>query len=72
MKFYVQNTITDEEIKFSSLKKAVEHCVALKDMNTLIHIGGYNLDYYIAGDTFDTLYARCKEILDTIKKERLI
>lgn len=63
---YVQNIYTDKEYKFNSLKKAVEYAISVKDETNLIHIGYYNLDYYKNGDTFDTLYKRCKEIIKNI------
>lgn len=64
--FYVENTITEEEKSFNSLKKAVEYCIKQKNTNLLIHIGGYNLEYYEQGDTYETLYNKCKEILEKI------
>lgn len=63
---WVQNVYTDEEHKFNSLKKAVEYAITLKDDTNLLHIGYFNLDYYRKGDTFNTLYNRCKEIIKNI------
>ena len=62
-RFYVQNTITDEQKGFCSLTQAVEYAIEKANTNLLIHIGGYNLEYYLIGDTFDSLYTRCANII---------
>lgn len=67
-RYYVQNTLTDKTKGFSSLKKAVEYCITEKNTALLIHIGGYNLDYYKIGDDFLSLYSRCKEYLNSLVK----
>lgn len=50
----------DFGIRFTSLKKAVAYAIESKDTAFLIHNGAFNFDYYRYGDTFETLYARCK------------
>lgn len=65
-RFYVQHCFTDCQVGFSSLTAAVRYAVSQKDTNLLVHIGFFNLDYYRNGDTFDTLYQRCVEIVKNI------
>lgn len=67
-RFYVENTLSNEKDKiFYSLKKAVEYVIEQANENLLIHIGGYNLEYYIKGDTVNSLYLRCSNIIATLK-----
>lgn len=66
-RYYVQNALTDKTNGFSSLKKAVEYCITERNTALLIHIGGYNLDYYKIGDTYITLYNRCKDFINELK-----
>jgi hypothetical protein len=66
-RFYVQNTRTDEQRGFCSLTQAVEYAIKKADTNNLIHIGGYNVEYYLYGDTHESLYARCAEIIRGLK-----
>ena len=66
-RFYVENTLSNEKDKiFYSLQKAVEYVIEQADENLLIHIGGYNLEYYIKGDTVNGLYLRCSNIIATL------
>ena len=66
-RYYVQDALTDKTKGFQSLKKAVEYCISEKNTSLLIHIGGYNLDYYKKGDTYTTLYNRCKDFINELK-----
>lgn len=72
--YYVENTYNDNINRFDTLKKAIEY--GLKHKNDfyfsdvlLITIGGYNLTFISKSDTYESLYNRCKEIINTIKKE---
>lgn len=67
-RFYVQNTITDREIVCHSLTHACEIVINQHDENNLIHIGGYNLDYYRKGDSVNSLFLRCVNILSGIEQ----
>lgn len=62
-KYYVEHYYTDEQKSFKTLTAAVKYVLEKKDTNLLIHIGGYNLDYYHNGDTFESLYNRCATIV---------
>lgn len=62
-RYYVENVCTNEEKDFKTLTAAVKYVLEKKDANLLIHIGGYNLDYYHNGDTFNSLYNRCASII---------
>ena len=64
--FYLEDTNSGKEIKVHSLKHACELAVNRHDVNTLIHIGGYNLDYYHESDSAGALYNRCVEIIHNI------
>ena len=50
----------DEELR---KLKAIEACLEAKNEAYLIHIGYWNLDYYKKGDTFESLKARCENII---------
>lgn len=65
MKFFVQNTdeFENNEVEFNTLDKAVKWCINAKNDAYLIHIGYWNLDYYKKGDTFESLKARCENII---------
>lgn len=65
MKFFVQDTEEFENngIEYKSLDKAIEACLEAKNEAYLIHIGYWNLDYYKKGDTFESLKARCENII---------
>ena len=39
------------------------YCLEAKNEAYLIHIGYWNLDYYKKGDTFESLKARCENII---------
>lgn len=66
-RFYVQDTRDNSEIAtFFSLTQAVEYLIAKADTNLLIHIGGYNLSYYLIGDTHNKLYIRCANIISRL------
>lgn len=65
-RYYVQNVNTNEEKSFKTLAAAVKYALEKKDTNLLIHIGGYNLDYYHCGDNFENLYNRCVTIVTQI------
>ena len=65
--YYVEHTISSEYVTFKSLKKAVEYSIQKKNEMLIIHVGGWNLDGYNRGDTFETLYNRCKKYLAEIK-----
>ena len=66
-RFYVTNTISNEKDKvFYSLQKAVEYVIEQANENLLIHIGRYNLEYYIKGDTVNSLYLKCSNIIATL------
>ena len=72
--YYIEHTIKDGYIRFTSLKKAVEYGIQHKDNEVfsdmlLITIGGYNLTKVHKSDTFESLYNRCKEAINTIKQE---
>ena len=64
--FYLED-FDGKEVTVHSLKRACELAVERGDVNTLIHIGFYNLDCYRKGDTVATLYGRCAEIIHNIK-----
>lgn len=64
--YYAQNTMTDSEMSFNSLEKAVAYAVRLHDTHILIHNGWFNFDYYEDHDTVETLLARCKAIEETL------
>ena len=57
MRFFVQDTEEFENngIEYKSLDA--------KNKAYLIHIGYWNLDYYKKGDTFESLKARCENII---------
>ena len=66
--YNVGNRISTEEfenngIEYKSLDKAIEACLEAKNEAYLIHIGYWNLDYYKKGDTFESLKARCENII---------
>jgi hypothetical protein len=63
--FYLED-FDGNEVRVNSLQRACELAVDRHDVHTLIHIGGYNLDYYRYGDTVETLYNRCVEIIHKI------
>lgn len=63
-RYSVENIFTDEVKPFRNLKKAVEYAIEQKDSSNLITCGNINLEYYMYGDTYDTLYARCKAIIE--------
>ena len=65
MRFFVQDTEEFENngIEYKSLDKAIEACLEAKNEAYLIHIGYWNLDYYKKGDTFESLKARCENII---------
>lgn len=66
-RFYVEDTLTCTEVAtFFSLTQAVEYVIAKANTNLLIHIGGYNLHYYLKGDTHNTLYLRCANTIATL------
>lgn len=65
-RYYVEHYYTDEEKGFKTLTAAVKYVLEKKDTNLLIHIGGYNLDYYHNGDTFESLYNRCVAIVEQL------
>jgi hypothetical protein len=65
-RYYVQHSYTDEQKGFTTLTSAVKYVIEKKDHNLLIHIGGYNLDSYNRGDSFETLYNRCVNTLASI------
>lgn len=62
--YSVENIFTDEVKPFRSLKKAVEYAVGQRDSTNLVTCGGVNLDYYMSGDTVETLYSRCKNVIE--------
>ena len=70
--FYVENTNANEHKRFSSLKKAIEYAVEKNKEEKsyypflLIHIGWYNLEYCTNEDTFETLYEKCKNIINNL------
>ena len=62
--FYVEDIYNNhKEIRVSSLKKACEIAIERAETTTLIHIGSFNLDRYHIGDTYETLYQRCADII---------
>ena len=63
--FYLED-FDGNEVTVHSLKRACELAVERRDVHTLIHIGYYNLDRYHYGDTVETLYNRCVEIIRKI------
>lgn len=65
-KYYVAHSYLDEEKTFKTLSGAVKYVIEQKDPNLLIHIGGYNLDSYNRGDSFESLYNRCVDTLASI------
>lgn len=65
-KFYLEDTKTGKTVVAHSLRHACELAVNAHDINLLIHIGGYNLDYYQPYDSTATLYNRCLEIINNI------
>lgn len=79
--YYVENTFSDEKPEqFTSLKKAVERTIELASAEFnpvwakhfdkwLISLPCYNLEYYHRGDTFETLYERCKKTFNELKRK---
>lgn len=63
-KYTVENIFTDEVKPFRSLKKAVEYAVKQKSSANLVTCGNVNLDCYTYGDTVETLYSRCKSLIE--------
>lgn len=65
--YYIEDTKTNRDILSTcSLWHACELAVNRHDTNILIHIGSFNLDYYMRGDTTLSLYDRCKKILASL------
>ena len=64
--FYLENTNTGKTVVAHTLRHACELAVNAHNTNLLIHIGGYNLDYYQPNDSVTMLYNRCLEIINNI------
>lgn len=62
--YSVENIFTDEVKPFRSLKKAVEYAIGQRDSANLVTCGNVNLDCYVCGDTVETLYNRCKSLIE--------
>lgn len=61
--YKIQRNLKTNGIEYKSLDKAIEACLEAKNEAYLIHIGYWNLDYYKKGDTFESLKARCENII---------
>lgn len=63
LRFKVEHIFSGKVVDFKRLKDAVKYSIEEADTANLILCGNINLDYYRDGDTEESLYQRCEEIV---------
>lgn len=67
--FGVEHVFTNKVKRFTSLKKAIEFVLDSDEPRYYLpFVNNINLDYYQYGDTFETYYNRCYDIVKSIEK----